>query len=716
MGRLLKIVLAVLAGLLVLMLGVVAAALLLVDPNAYRGEIEALALEQTGRSLTIEGELGLRVLPCCSVAIDDTRLGNPDGFDDADFASVRSIRLGLRLLPLLFQQRVVVDEVVLDGLKVNLLRRADGAANWEFETGTAPDAPPVEVDEPPTALPELSVAGIRVTEASLEFHDETTGTHVAVEELSMTTGAVVVGEPVGFDASLRVRDFESQASVSAVLNALFLLDGNVVSLSGIDSTTDIAAPELPGGSARITVSDGAVRADLDSGTIALDRIATRIAAAGVELGVGASGTIEGDVMALSGTLGVAPFSPRKLLATLGEPPLETTDPSVLNAVELQADWSLTAERIDLSSLNVKLDDSRLTGGLGARYAGPLALDFDFEIDAIDVDRYLPPATGEEATGGIDTGEDEPLPVEPLRDLDLEGRAVIGRLVAGGLTLQNFAAAVRAKDGVIRVDPTSADVYEGRYEGQLSLDVTTDVPKVKFSQSLESVQAGGILADLYDAQDLEGLVQARIDGKGRGSTADELIGNLRGSVVLDLEDAVYKGTDIWYEIRRAVAIAKGKPGPAAPAQPQTEITALGFTGKLANGVLRSQRLVAEIPFMRIGGGGTFDLLKNRVDYDLQARILSRPDFPDADNLADLERVTIPIEVTGDAADPKIRIDLAELAKDAAVQKGKERLLKKLGLDEEADEAGDNSSDASAQPDERDQARELLRKGLGDLFKQ
>jgi len=142
MSRLLKILLAIVGVLVVLLLGVAVAVMVLVDPNEYRGEIAAAVEEQTGRSFVIDGELGLRVLPCCAVAIDDTRLGNPPGFDEADFASVDSVRLGLQLLPLLFSQRVVVDEVRLDGLAVNLRRRADGAANWTFETGPPTEAPP----------------------------------------------------------------------------------------------------------------------------------------------------------------------------------------------------------------------------------------------------------------------------------------------------------------------------------------------------------------------------------------------------------------------------------------------------------------------------------------------------------------------------------------------------------------------------------------------
>ncbi len=169
----------------------------------------------------------------------------------------------------------------------------------------------------------------------------------------------------------------------------------------------------------------------------------------------------------------------------------------------------------------------------------------------------------------------------------------------------------------------------------------------------------------------------------------------------------------------MALLKGKPQPAAPPDPQTQITELGFAGRLADGVLRSDRLIAEIPFIRVQGGGVFDLLQNQLDYRLQARMLSRPNFPDADDLADLEKLTIPITVRGDATDPKIGIDLEELAKDAAVQKvqdkAEEKLLEKLGLSEPEAEGSDAGEGAETEPpSERDQARDLLKKGLRDLF--
>lgn len=719
MSRLLKIVLAVVAVVVVLLVGIAVAVTLLFDPNDYRDEIAAVVEDQTGREFSIDGELGLRAFPCCAVAVDDTRLGNPPGFEEPDFASVESVRLGLQLLPLLFQQRVVVDEVTLEGLDVKLLRRKDGTANWEFDTGTAEPEPAEEpAPDDATGLPELSIAGIRIVDAALELRDDTSGTHVAIEDLDVTSGPVAAGKPIDVDVSLRARDFTSDATIGAELGAglQFAEDTSRVDLTGIESTVDIEAGGLPGGEARVELTGAGVSANLESGVAEVRDIVAKIATGGLQLDATAAGTAGGDATALSGTLGVPRFSPRDALAALGQPPIETSDPEVLGAMELTANWSLAGERAELDSLQMRLDDSSVTGKLGTNYADFSRTTFDLQLDAIDADRYLAPTPEEAAEAGGEAAEETELPVETLRGLDATGRVAIGKLTLAGLAMQNVVASIDARNGLIKIDPSSADVYGGRYDGSIRLDVTGDVPKIQVAQSLGAVQAGGILADLYDTENVQGLLEARLDGTGSGRTTTELIRAMKGSVALDLDDAVYKGADVWYEIRKTVARLKGKPQPEAPADPQTEITELGFAGRLADGVLQSERLIAEIPFIRVQGGGAFDLLENQLDYQLQARMLSRPDFPDADDLADLEKLTIPISVRGDANDPKIGIDLQTLAKDAAVQKAQDKLLDKLGLGEPEEAEGAEATDTgeAEQPSEKDEARDLLKKGLRDLF--
>jgi len=705
---------------IVLMLGIAGAVLMLFDPNDYREEIAAVVEDRTGREFSIDGDLGLRVLPCCAVSIDKTRLGNPAGFDDPDFASAESVRLGLELIPLLFDRRVVVDEVTLDGLSVKLLKKSNGTANWEFETGAGEAEPVQEAEAEASELPELSIAGVNISAARIELRDDQAGTHFAVEELNVSTGPVATDEPVGIDASLRIIDFKSETTVVGSLDAsvLFAPDSAAVVLTGLSSKVDVTGASLPEGGATIAMDGAAVTVDLNSSAAVLEDIVVNIAAAGVGIDVRASGEVEGESAALSGTVSIPAFSPRDVLAELGEPPPETADPDVLKAVELTADWAVADDIVAVNGISMRLDDSLVTGKLSANHKTMTRTRFDLQLDEINVDRYLAPAAEEAAGGGeVEAGETE-IPVEALRGLDVIGRVGIGRMTMNKLLLQNVVAEINAQKGAINISPTTADVYGGTYEGSIKLDVAGSVPQVKVRQTLNKVQTGGLLADMYDTKNLQGLLEARIDGTGSGNTTTEIMRSLQGGVVLDLDEAVYKGADVWYEIRKAVARIKGKPAPERPVDPQTQITALGFVGELADGILRSDQLVAEIPFIRVQGGGAFDLLQNTLDYKLKAKMLSRPNFPDADDLADLEKIAIPIIVKGDASSPTIGIDLEEAAKDVAVQKAKDSLLKKLGLDEpEAEGAAGEGAETDAAPEEKsdkDEARDALKKGLRGLF--
>ena len=85
------------------------ALLILVDPNDYRDEISAAVNEQTGRTLSIDGDLSLKTFPCCGVSLGPLSLSNPEGFEDRDFASVESASVSVRLWPLITRQQLLVD-------------------------------------------------------------------------------------------------------------------------------------------------------------------------------------------------------------------------------------------------------------------------------------------------------------------------------------------------------------------------------------------------------------------------------------------------------------------------------------------------------------------------------------------------------------------------------------------------------------------------------
>ncbi|MEO8443974.1 MAG: AsmA family protein, partial [Gammaproteobacteria bacterium] len=139
MRPLLKWLLIALAALLVLAVAAVIAVVTLVDPARYRTVVVDAVQRSTGRTLTLEGDVGLKLLPCCAIELKQATLGNPPGFPAEPFLRVGSARLAIRLWPLLTRREVQIGTVRIDGLEASLLGRKDGSNNWNFSEASAGD-------------------------------------------------------------------------------------------------------------------------------------------------------------------------------------------------------------------------------------------------------------------------------------------------------------------------------------------------------------------------------------------------------------------------------------------------------------------------------------------------------------------------------------------------------------------------------------------------
>lgn len=816
MKTLLKLTLGLAALAVVLLVAVIVAVLLFVDPNDYRDEISAAVEKQTGRSLAIQGELGLALLPCCGIRLDETSLSNPPGFDTPQFASVERVRLGLEIWPLLTERALVIGEVDLQGLDVELVRLADGRDNWTFTAAEpAADAPADPASDEPSAT-SLSIAGINIGNARLAYRDAVDGIDLRVSELNLATGAVAPGEPFDLSAAFRFEDIASGTVANAELDAVAQLDLEaeraklddvrlVLGLSGadlpaneIDARLNIVSVDygLDSGDATLGATDGTLRLaggdtlpadsadvklelaslqydgsagaitldgadagikaeggtlpadgldasvslarlnyNLDSGAGALQELVAVARGAGAELRVNGGGTLRDGANDLRGQFELPAGSPRQWLEGLGQAVPETTDPAVLSRLEASGGWAFQDAAVAIDSLSMKLDDTLVTGQLGVSNFDAPRVRIALDVDAIDIDRYLSPATDEQAATGGDSTATE-LPREELRDLYLDGTLRVGKLQVGGLSLEEVRATAKARDGVLMLEPLTAILYGGKYDGSIRLDGSGAKTDVQMKQSLDAVQVAGLLTDLAEVEQLEGLVVAKLDLNGSGLTDVELKETLAGNVSFQLSDGVYKGLDIWHEIRKVRARVKGDPPPERTGPAQTEITALDFGGRLADGVLNSERLVAQLPFLRVTGDGALNLAEESLNYRFNARVLQIPEFPDGERLNDLEGWSIPLLLGGTLEQPKLGVDLAEFAKTRAAQELQNKLFEKLGLDDKKDNSGSQtgdpepadtggtSPDSSQQPDtqpeqqqdqqQSDKPEDILKRGLKDLL--
>src|SRR5450631_3422287 len=108
-----KILALLLGGIVVLILGVLIAVWLLVNPNMYKGRIAAAVKESTGRELDLKGDIKLSVFPRIALELGRASLGNPPGFSEEPFLAFNRAAVRVGLWPLL-HDRLDIDRIELD--------------------------------------------------------------------------------------------------------------------------------------------------------------------------------------------------------------------------------------------------------------------------------------------------------------------------------------------------------------------------------------------------------------------------------------------------------------------------------------------------------------------------------------------------------------------------------------------------------------------------
>ena len=230
----LKYLLYALGALIVLVVVLIAIVAATFDPNAYKPQIVQQVKDRTGRTLTIEGDIGLKLFPKIGAQVRGVNLSERSG--PAEFAAVKEAQVYLAVLPLL-SRRVVVDEVRVDGLHANLIRFKDGSTNFDDLTAGGEAPAPKSEPAPPAAPIQLNVTGVRITDSRLTWKDETNGNDLTVALLELKTGRIADKTPTKVELAATVQGAQPQADLKAEVTgtATFDLAAQQYSFKGLNA-------------------------------------------------------------------------------------------------------------------------------------------------------------------------------------------------------------------------------------------------------------------------------------------------------------------------------------------------------------------------------------------------------------------------------------------------------------------------------------------------
>ncbi len=610
----------IVGGLILLLIVVVAIVAATFDPNEYKPQIVNLVKERTGRTLTMDGRIGLAFFPKIGAEVERVALSEPNS--TKTFAKVEEARVALALLPLLSKE-VIVDRVTLSGLAVDLVRYKDGRTNFDDLTGggAKPEKPAPKPAETPAGPPlALDVGGIELRNAAIGWRDERDGTDVRLSNVRLRTGRIASGVPGKLELVAKIDGAQPKMNLQVDLETGYRLNfaTQAVALSGLELKAAGDAPGLAGVDAR-----------LKGEMIDFDPTAKRVNLAGIELaaksndGLDAkfsvprlqlapdkaeSKAITGEVklakpqqsidakLALSALEAKGPeirFSRLDVdldakQATLaiqgkvGTPVLLNLDAQTVQLPGIAGDLTLSGpdvpgktlkaavqggaradwgKRNANAELALKVDESNIQAKLAvANWAQP-AIQFDVIADRLNVDRYFPPQKQVAAAPGAGKGAGgAPAAEQPIDLSALKSLNATGNVRIGALQVQNIKA--EQVNAAIKAAGGRLDVspMSARlYDGTLAGSATVNANGNTFAvkQNLSGVSVGPLLRDAANQDILEGRGNVVLDVTTTGATVDALKNALGGTARLALKDGAIKGVDIPGAIRTAQAMLGSK---------------------------------------------------------------------------------------------------------------------------------------------------------------
>ena len=532
-----------------------------IDEQALTELAAAQVRTNTGGELVINGETDISFFPRFGLRLEGVELDLPaqTEYDVTIAASVNEVEVGLSLVPLL-SGNVDVGTIIIAGITVDV---------------TEPQAlPPAPEPMPSMSDREWERRGklIRRTKAQERQRQLDEGGHLS--------GIGILAEAIRIDeVTVRTRSWEGDLTNHVVMETLSLANVNT---RDEPMRLDGAVTVLGDGSAvplEITL-DGSIRLNSDLSRLRLDQLQT---------------TVEGAL----------------------------TKP-VINL--LSGDFTMVPAKADFAI------DTRLPGGdIGGQLVwSPLEspeIKLDITTERLDLDQIhpaTPAATNpipmktapKETTAQAPkpvaqpTSVPAPLPVGPLRDLDLALRIAADHLIVSGQSINTAQVSMTIRDGVTDIDYLRGVLHEGKLDTRITLNARRPIVEADVEGGLKGVNMDLLLASVGNTDAATGRIELAWDIDTEGATSNDLITGLNGEVSAEGQDLVFNKIAVQGLVCSAVA-AVNKIPPISGLPTNTPISELSLALDFDDGAGDIETLRFATPGVLMKGSG--DIALDTLDY-------------------------------------------------------------------------------------------------------
>ena len=584
-----------------------------IDEQALLDMAQEQVQTQTGGELVVEGDTELSFFPRFGIRVEGTSLNLPaqSEYDPDIEASITELDVGLSLFPLL-SGNVDVGTIVIAGVTADI---------------TEPQAlPPAPAPRPIMSDREWEKRGEVIRQTKEQERQR------QLSEGGGVSGIAVLAEAIQIeDITVIQRTRDGELSNEIRIAALTLTDVNTrnepMQLEGALTVLG------DGSTAPLNIAlDGTIRVASDFSKIEIEALQTEVVGALTQ-------PVE------SALNGAFVMTPAKADFTLSAslPGGDVTGQLVWSALE---------------SPEIKLDIN--TARLDADQIQPAPPPLSAATGSAPATEAPPAPAGNEAGSSAPV----PLPVGPLRDLDLEMRVAADELIAGGQTISDAQVFMRVRDGVANIDYIRGALHQGQLDTRVMLNARRPVVEAEVEGGLKGVNMDLLLASMGNTDAASGRIEMGWDLETEGVSANDLIAALDGDVSANGQDLVLQKVSVQGLICNAVALVNKIP-PIAGLPTNTPITDLSLAVDFDEGMGDIEKLRFSTPGVELKGSGDIDL--GSMDFGFRMEGQVNNEIMEVSPLCVIDQryagVDWPVDCTGNLASESgaaCQIDVASIA--------------------------------------------------------
>ena len=602
MKRFLKWFFGILVFLIILIVGAAISLPYWFDPNQYKDQLIAqIKPHMLGRDLKIPGKIKLSVFPWLGVDIGDTVIGNADGFVLKPFMTIKHSRAHIRLLSLL-TDNPEIGSLEFDDVVLNLQRDAEGRNNWSDLS----KAPPAKAQLHKTALTKAAAAPAAA--AAMMSRLKVDGVHLKNARIN----------------------FEDH------------LNKNEIVISKLNVNAGPINPQQPiplrGQLNYYSKTQGLVAASAFASTITFKPASKQL-----------------DLQQLVVNTNVA-----------GETLNNKTISTSLKAPNLKVDFN--QETVEVKPFNLSLNTMQSDGSLRLHHFSNPSIQLSLNMDKLDLDSLLPEPTKPvaplptttDAASEVDTSPAIFAALIPLKTADMQGTLTFKKLLYHHLQFSDVRLSLLARGGLVSALP-EAKLYQGRYKGDLQIDVKRLPVHVRLRQELDNVPMGPITKAFTGKESMTGTANMQGQFFSQGNTLNEITRQLNGDATFNIHDVQLTLMDVeqlvlqkWYDKLKL----------AEKQQPGKKVTAFDSVRgsiRVQGGVAFNHDFSAVAQRVHLTGSGQANLVKQTVDYTLITIPKKSLVIKLGSASVDLKNKRLPTYIRGPWAKPDIKYDLGGLMK-------------------------------------------------------